>query len=290
MAFLTLYIALAGPRKFEQELHEDFTRPEWSVRAVPCPPEDAPLPSRHLARISQSSEASDLSGHAHTLSGGINGQLHRLQLSDIVNLMLSDTSGHLGLPPPQRRDVQVAAVRSADGDMEAVRAPQEIYKAQSQASSTKVASVDSLPRPAQRHARATSFDVHGARSPSGSGTPHSDTGDASATRLPSAFANEMADFGPPQQAAAAHDAPAREARPKWLVRSAKQQAQHPEGWSSPLQNSLVHRHAGAHHQRAASLGADAWTRFTSEMLPEEAALREGENGLCRRSEPLDAQQ
>ena len=287
----------AEKHKYEQELNEGFHHDQWAMSAAPCPSEDdQPLPSRHLSRISQSSDTSDLSTHTAPLTAG---QLHRMQLSDIVNLLLTDTSGQLSGPTPaQRAAAAGTAATQSNHDTEAshARVVHEIYRPQGHSSTGRSVTGN---EPYRRSLGGA--EPRGAHSPSASGTPHSETAGsvgggsggraavaaASTSGMASAFVDTDFSLGhsPPVQALQ-DAAPAKEGRSKWLGRTAQAHALSQDPRGSPLHRT-AHRHSASVHTRAPSVGSDVLTRYTSATVPEDAAV---DSGALHTSDQLEAQQ
>ena len=94
----------AGPAKME--MYERY-QTNLSVAPVPALDDDAPLPQRHLARLSHSSSVSERSGQVTSTPGAARGLLHsqlqQLNVHEIVNMLLPDSgvpqhSRHPSLP------------------------------------------------------------------------------------------------------------------------------------------------------------------------------------------------
>jgi hypothetical protein len=212
--------------------------------------DDAPLPQRYLARLSNASTGSEGSGNTMTIPGSaqgmLNSQLQRLQLSEIVNMLLPD-SGYLprkdaipgtpseGDPEPSHpcfHDVRGTFSHSAGIDFSA--------------------GIESVPTK-------SSIDFYSAHSMSPGGTPHSEPG--SSGRCQHA-ADEILGGMPSLHKDASGDS-----RHKWGRGSGKAHSGViQDAWATPLHKSMAYRSrmsSPPHRPRSLSLGDDVLSRYAS---------------------------
>jgi hypothetical protein len=253
-------------KKFDKKIFHAF---EDDLTAVPVPlplDDDGPLPTRNLARLSHTSMSSDMSAQTAPLSNGSKGlmhsQLQKMQLSEVLNMLLPDGSNHNILP--SRHDALSATGRSSvsdDPELSFVRGLQEAYRPNMPSSSglDLSAGIEAMPT---RHPH----------SPSPIGTPHSDAGISGQTDPHRTAFTEDIRLTFPIVPAGESDR-----RHKWLGRSVKQQPVHLRGesWSSPLQHTRTHRRS-ASHQRTISAGSDALAQYATEAAAADGDFRNQE--------------
>ena len=237
-----------------------------TVVPIPCPLEDdGPLPQRNLARLSHASEAACSEPTSAPLAGVSRGMLHsqlqKMQLSEVINMLLPADSLHAArldaLSDPARSsasndDPEAAYAR---GLHEAFRAGSHVPGGLDFSAGLEPGSAIGLQRPAH--------------SPEPSSTPHSDAAASGRVELaPTPFADELQLTFPVGMPGGGGDGE-QQRRHKWLNgRGAAKQAPalgpaH-EGWSSPLHKAKAHAHRRTmSHQRSISGASDALSHYAT---------------------------
>ena len=260
----------------------DTLSTDMAMVPVPHPADDdAPLPSRHLSRLSETSQTSELSTHAVSATHGAGqGSSHRMQLAELVNMLLTDTN-ELPAAHARQTSVQLSALQYASasarqtgtGEVEDRRQASAAPAHQRQASHA-----------ASRSAGAASSsqgfqpgDGRAGMSPAQSSTPHSGSvaagaaGEASQLRQvgQSPFVDSFEDWSHAfaykvPQDGATESASKAEQRAKWLVRPAAQHAFSGEQRPSPKQQRAgAQRRPSGTHQQTLSNASDGMRSFPS---------------------------